>query len=164
MSILDIFKKEALDNDDLNKLKQEIEQLQKTQVAERESLLSEQETLKSQLEQEKNRFAENEKKLAEITSSFENDKVKLQKELAVFSQLTQDGANPKLIKLLKKEIDFDSLEIDNDVITNWDKVGEPVKTQYADFFNAPETKGIDPVKPLEKPKEEKDPFLEGFKS
>ena len=165
MAILDFFKKEKLETEDLNELKKEIENLQKTQEKERQELLNAQNELSQQLEQERNKFAENEKKLQEVQTEYTTVKDKMNKELAVVNKLVEDGANPKLINLFKKEVDFERIEFENDQVKNWAEVSSPLKNQYADFFGNVETKGVEPIKPLEsnKKEEDEDLIIKGFK-
>lgn len=169
MSILDFFKnKETLTADEVLKLEKEIEALQakheqekqeltKKYEAEKEVFLNDLETKTKDWETEKETLtAEKEKFLAE--------KVEMQREQAIIEQLRNDGANPKAVKLLKKEIDINGVELDeNNNIKNWDNVAGKLKTDYADFFGAPSTEGVASINPPKVVEAEPDPFLTGFK-
>lgn len=169
MAILDYFKKDSLESEDMQKLKEELELMQKNQEEEKtkwEKLQQEErEKYENALNEQKNKYAEIEKTTHEMREQFENEKLLNRKELAVINKLAEDGANPKLVNLLKKEIKFDEIEFTEDGnLANWETVTAPIKNQYSDFFTGAETKGLDPVKPLETKKEEKDPFVDGFNS
>lgn len=169
MAIFDFFKLEKIENEDMSKLKTELEAMQKKQEEEKEKLqkelLAEKERFAKLLEDEKSKYAEIEKTSQEMRQSFESEKLATKKEMAVITKLSQEGANPKLINLFKKEIKLDEVEFsENGELANWDKVTEPIKSQYSEFFTGAETVGVDKVTPPENKKIEKDPFLDGFES
>ena len=67
---------------------------------------------------------------------------------AVISLLKENNANQKAVKLLAKEFDIDSLELDeNGKIKNADDLIKGVKENYADFFTQEENGGVSPRNP-----------------
>ena len=67
---------------------------------------------------------------------------------AVIALLKENNANQKAVKLLAKEFDIDSLELDeNGKIKNADDLIKGVKENYADFFTQEENGGVSPKNP-----------------
>lgn len=80
-------------------------------------------------------------------TNIETEKTTAKTKSIVQKQLEADGANPKAINLLLKEIDLTKAKIDGDKITNWEDLAKSLKTDYADFFGVVETKGANPATP-----------------
>ena len=78
----------------------------------------------------------------------EDGKTLSDKQSAVREQLKADGANPKLIKLLEKEIDFSKITIADGKVQNWEEITKPLKTEYAEIFGTTENKGADTGNPV----------------
>ena len=67
---------------------------------------------------------------------------------AVIALLKENNANQKAVKLLAKEFDIDSLELDeNGKVKNADDLIKGVKENYADFFTQEENGGVSPKYP-----------------
>jgi len=165
MSILDIFKnKETLTSEEIKNLEKEITSLQARHTAEKDSLINNYESVKSVWEQEKTKLAAEGETLKLEKEKHQLEKLHEKKEQAIANHLTNDGVNPKLLKLFKKEIDINTVELSEDTnsITNWDSLADGVKKEFSDFFGAAEIKGVETVNPIAKKIEEKDPFLDGF--
>lgn len=68
---------------------------------------------------------------------------------AVINLLKENNANQKAVKLLAKEFDIDSIELDeNGKVKNADDLIKGVKENYADFFTQEETGGASPRNPV----------------
>ena len=106
---------------------------------------------------EKSKYDELEAKLNKFKDYDELVKFKedtLKKELnvkktdAVIALLKENNANQKAVKLLAKEFDIDSLELDeNGKVKNADDLIKGVKENYADFFTQEENGGVSPKNP-----------------
>ena len=67
---------------------------------------------------------------------------------AVINLLKENNANQKAVKLLAKEFDIDSIELDeNGKVKNADDLIKGVKENYADFFTQEENGGVSPRNP-----------------
>lgn len=67
---------------------------------------------------------------------------------AVIALLKENNANQKAVKLLAKEFDIDSIELDeNGKVKNADDLIKGVKENYADFFTQEENGGVSPRNP-----------------
>lgn len=77
----------------------------------------------------------------------EADKAADKKQKLVADALRTAGANDKLLPLILKGIDFTAVELDGDKVKDVDKLVAPIKTQYAEVFGTPETKGTPPTTP-----------------
>lgn len=106
---------------------------------------------------EKSKYDELEAKLNKFKDYDELVKFKedtLKKELnvkktdAVIALLKENNANQKAVKLLAKEFDIDSIELDeNGKVKNADDLIKGVKENYADFFTQEENGGVSPRNP-----------------
>lgn len=68
---------------------------------------------------------------------------------AVINLLKENNANQKAVKLLAKEFDIDSIELDeNGKVKNADDLIKGVKENYADFFTQEENGGASPRNPV----------------
>lgn len=106
---------------------------------------------------EKSKYDELEARLNKLKDYDELVKFKedtLKKELnvkktdAVIALLKENNANQKAVKLLAKEFDIDSIELDeNGKVKNADDLIKGVKENYADFFTQEENGGVSPRNP-----------------
>lgn len=84
-------------------------------------------------------------KLNEFKSAAETQKTIDEKKSLLRSQLSADGANPKLVDLLEMKFDIEKIELhgdgDNKKIKDWDTISKPVKEQYADIFGTTTIQG-----------------------
>lgn len=107
---------------------------------------------------EKSKYDELEARLNKLKDYDELVKFKedtLKKELnvkktdAVINLLKENNANQKAVKLLAKEFDIDSIELDeNGKVKNADDLIKGVKENYSDFFTQEETGGASPRNPV----------------
>ena len=94
-------------------------------------------------------------KLANKEEEFNNYKIDIDKKQKqstklnkVKEQLKKDGiTSDKLVDLLVKEVDLDSLEFENDNIKDWDNIGKSLKDNYSDFYTTTQTIGTEPTTP-----------------
>lgn len=70
-----------------------------------------------------------------------------QKRGLLTEQLKKEGFNEKILKLLTKEIDLETLEIENDAIKDWDNIVNPLKENYSDFIKQESVSGLGSVQP-----------------
>lgn len=78
-----------------------------------------------------------EKELADFKTNVETKELKQNKTNLLRQSLEKDGANPKLLDLLMKAIDIDTLEIDakTNSLKNYADITKPVKEQFKDVFS-----------------------------
>lgn len=102
----------------------------------------------------------------DFKQNIETEKVNSTKTDLLRKKLQTEGVNEKVIKLLEKEFDLNTLEVENDDIKDWDNLINPVKENYSDFFKVTETiQGNPPNTPPTPGKlPEGDAFLSGFNS
>lgn len=89
-------------------------------------------------------------KLANKEEEFQNYKIDIEKKTEninktnlIKEQLKKDGiTSDKLINLLIKEVDMDSLEFENDNIKNWHDIGKSLKENYSDFYTTTQVEGV----------------------
>ena len=87
------------------------------------------------------------------------------KELAYRELLKSVGVSEKRIDSVVRVSDISKIEIGEDgKIKDADKLGENIKTEWADFIVSSAQKGADTANPPANNPAEKDPFLEGFDS
>ena len=75
----------------------------------------------------------------DFKQNIETEKVNSTKTDLLRKKLQTEGVNEKVIKLLEKEFDLNTLEVENDDIKDWDNLINPVKENYSDFFKVTET-------------------------
>lgn len=80
-------------------------------------------------------------------SSVEGEKVRLGKETKLIQALKGEGFNEKIIKLLTKEINLDTIELENDSIKGWEEISKPLKEEYKDFISSTIETGAGAVVP-----------------
>ncbi|UIS74011.1 recombination related exonuclease [Clostridium phage vB_CpeP_PMQ04] len=80
-------------------------------------------------------------------NNIEVEKINEQKRGLLTEQLKKEGFNEKILKLLTKEIDLETLEIENDAIKDWDNIVNPLKENYSDFIKQESISGLGSVQP-----------------
>jgi hypothetical protein len=79
--------------------------------------------------------------------------------VAVEAALKAAGANETAVKLMLKEIDLSTVELDGNTVKNADKVIEPIKTAYAGLFGTQQQQGVPPATPPKGTPTSKEAFL-----
>lgn len=79
--------------------------------------------------------------------NIEAEKVRGGKIDKLTAQLKGEGFNEKIVKLLTKQLDVDSIEIENESIKGWDELVKPLKTEYADFISVQKEEGAGSANP-----------------
>lgn len=79
--------------------------------------------------------------------SIEAEKVRSGKAERLTTQLKKEGFNEKIVKLLTKQLDVDSIELENDEIKGWEELVKPLKTEYADFISVQKEEGAGSATP-----------------
>lgn len=130
---------EFLPKDQYNKKVLELDETKKT--------LKELQGVASEAELYKNKLADKETEFSTFKQAVETEKTIAAKRDILHKQLNAEGANPKLIKLLEKEFDFNKIEVDGDKVKNWETLVKPVKEQYAEVFGTVETVGAGVTNP-----------------
>jgi len=77
----------------------------------------------------------------------EAEKANASKAVAVEAALKAAGANETAVKLMLKEIDLSTVELDGNTVKNADKVIEPIKAAYAGLFGTQQQQGVPPATP-----------------
>lgn len=80
-------------------------------------------------------------------NNIEVEKSNEQKRGLLTEQLKKEGFNEKILKLLTKEIDLETLEIENNAIKDWDNIVNPLKENYSDFIKQESVSGLGSVQP-----------------
>lgn len=80
-------------------------------------------------------------------TNIEIGKVNATKNSILVKQLEKEGFNPKMIKLLSKEVDLEGLEIEGTDIKGWEEIVKPLKENYSDFISTTVTTGTPPTTP-----------------
>lgn len=73
-----------------------------------------------------------------------NNSIKIEK---IKSNLLADGVNEKLVNLLVKEIDLESVTLKDNTIEKWEDISKPLKENYADFYSKTKIDGAPPAVP-----------------
>lgn len=120
-------------------------------------------------EEYKTKVATLEEEYKNYKQTVEDGKALSDKQSIVREQLKKDGANPKLIKLLEKEIDYSKITVEDGKVQNWEEITKPLKTEYAEVFGTTETKGADTGNPPSgktdtEPKDLKSALYDKFKT
>lgn len=89
----------------------------------------------------------------------EAEKANASKAVAVEAALKAAGANETAVKLMLKEIDLSTVELDGNTVRNADKVIEPIKTAYAGLFGTQQRQGVPPATPPKGTPTSKEAFL-----
>lgn len=77
----------------------------------------------------------------------ETEKTNATKSSTLREQLKAEGFNEKMIKLLEKNFDLESIEIEEDKIKGWEYMIKPIKEEYADFIPVETQTGNPPATP-----------------
>lgn len=93
--------------------------------------------------------------LANKEEEFNNYKIDIEKKQTqdikinkIKEQLKKDGiTSDKLVNLLVKEVDINSLEFEDDNIKDWETIGKSLKENYSDFYTSTQTVGAEPSTP-----------------
>lgn len=80
-------------------------------------------------------------------NNIETEKTNATKSSTLREQLKAEGFNEKMIKLLEKNFDLESIEIEEDKIKGWDDMIKPIKEEYADFIPVETQTGNPPATP-----------------
>ena len=80
-------------------------------------------------------------------NNIETEKTNAVKSSTVREQLKAEGFNEKMIKLLEKNFDLESIEIEEDKIKGWEDMIKPIKEEYADFIAVETQTGNPPATP-----------------
>lgn len=80
-------------------------------------------------------------------TGIETEKTNATKSSTLREQLKAEGFNEKMIKLLEKNFDLESIEIEEDKIKGWDNMVKPIKEEYADFIPVETQTGNPPATP-----------------
>lgn len=98
------------------------------------------------------------KKFKEETTQ---NQIRSQKETAVSAWLKEQKASEKALPLLLKTVDLNKVEIENGKVKDLTQL-EPIKTDYADFFETQSEGGATAAKPQSNEQGSVDPFIQGF--
>ncbi len=116
-----------------------------------------------ELEQLKTQLANKEEEFNNYKIDIEKKSTQATKINKIKDQLKKDGiTSDKLVNLLVKEVDINSLEFEDDNIKDWENIGKSLKENYSDFYTSTQTTGVEPSTPPANNPSEKDPFLMGF--
>lgn len=80
-------------------------------------------------------------------NNIETEKTNATKSSTLREQLKAEGFNEKMIKLLEKNFDLESIEIEEDKIKGWDDMIKPIREEYADFIPVETQTGNPPATP-----------------
>lgn len=80
-------------------------------------------------------------------NNIETEKTNATKSSTLREQLKAEGFNEKMIKLLEKNFDLESIEIEEDKIKGWDDMIKPIREEYADFIPKETQTGNPPATP-----------------
>lgn len=135
------FPKHAVPKDEYNKKADKIQQLE-SELDTAKSNLEETNQSIEQLKEKAENAEEVKSKLDEVSSKYEEYKsqeeqriANLKKESAVKDLLHEEKADPKLSKLLIRDVDFENVELTDDgKIANRDDVINPLRQEYETAF------------------------------
>ena len=80
-------------------------------------------------------------------NNIETEKTNATKSSTLREQLKAEGFNEKMIKLLEKNFDLESIEIEEDKIKGWEDMIKPIREEYADFISKDTQQGNPPATP-----------------
>lgn len=80
-------------------------------------------------------------------NNIETEKINTAKSSTLREQLKAEGFNEKMIKLLEKNFDLESIEIEEDKIKGWEDMIKPIREEYADFIPKDTQQGNPPATP-----------------
>lgn len=80
-------------------------------------------------------------------NNIETEKTNATKSSTLREQLKAEGFNEKMIKLLEKNFDLETIEIEEDKIKGWEDMIKPIREEYADFIPKETQTGNPPATP-----------------
>lgn len=95
----------------------------------------------------KSKYEALEKEFNDFKTGIETEKINTAKSSTLREQLKAEGFNEKMIKLLEKNFDLESIEIEEDKIKGWDDMIKPIREEYADFIPKETQTGNPPATP-----------------
>lgn len=95
----------------------------------------------------KSKYEALEKEFNDFKTGIETEKINTAKSSTLREQLKAEGFNEKMIKLLEKNFDLETIEIEEDKIKGWDDMIKPIKEEYADFIAVETQTGNPPANP-----------------
>lgn len=95
----------------------------------------------------KSKYEALEKEFNDFKTGIETEKINTAKSSTLREQLKAEGFNEKMIKLLEKNFDLESIEIEEDKIKGWDDMIKPIREEYADFIPKDTQTGNPPATP-----------------
>lgn len=95
----------------------------------------------------KSKYEALEKEYNDFKTGIEAEKTNATKSSTLREQLKAEGFNEKIIKLLEKNFDLNSIEIEDDKIKGWEEMIKPIKEEYADFIPVETQTGNPPANP-----------------
>ena len=102
---------------------------------------------KANTDEYKAKYEELEKEYNDFKTGIETEKINTAKSSTLREQLKAEGFNEKMIKLLEKNFDLESIEIEEDKIKGWDDMIKPIREEYADFIPKDTQTGNPPATP-----------------
>lgn len=95
----------------------------------------------------KSKYEALEKEYNDFKTGIEAEKTNATKSSTLREQLKAEGFDEKIIKLLEKNFDLNSIEIEDDKIKGWEEMIKPIKEEYADFIPVETQTGNPPANP-----------------
>lgn len=95
----------------------------------------------------KSKYEALEKEYNDFKTGIETEKINTAKSSTLREQLKAEGFNEKMIKLLEKNFDLETIEIEEDKIKGWEDMIKPIKEEYADFIAVETQTGNPPATP-----------------
>lgn len=95
----------------------------------------------------KSKYEALEKEFNDFKTGIETEKINTAKSSTLREQLKAEGFNEKMIKLLEKNFDLETIEIEEDKIKGWDDMIKPIREEYADFILVETQTGNPPATP-----------------
>ena len=102
---------------------------------------------KANTDEYKAKYEELEKEYNDFKTGIETEKINTAKSSTLREQLKAEGFNEKMIKLLEKNFDLETIEIEEDKIKGWDDMIKPIREEYADFIPKDTQTGNPPATP-----------------
>lgn len=95
----------------------------------------------------KSKYEALEKEFNDFKTGIETEKINTAKSSTLREQLKAEGFNEKMIKLLEKNFDLETIEIEEDKIKGWEDMIKPIREEYADFIAVETQTGNPPANP-----------------
>ena len=102
---------------------------------------------KANTDEYKAKYEALEKEYNDFKTGIETEKINTAKSSTLREQLKAEGFNEKMIKLLEKNFDLESIEIEEDKIKGWEDMIKPIREEYADFIAVETQTGNPPANP-----------------